>query len=70
MGFKTHGTTELKKLFKQMEKHGFIIERSRNGVFFITPPPHIKAPLYKTHGTAKAIKPIRADFRKMYGIEL
>lgn len=70
MSMRSHGTAELKKLFKQMEKHGFIIEKTKNGVFIIKPPAHLKAPLYKTHGTAKAIKPIRADFRKMYGIEL
>jgi hypothetical protein len=67
---RTHGSKEMNNLLKDIKKAGFTVERLKNGVFIITPPSHIKAPSYKTHGTLKAIKPIKADFRKMYGVEL
>ena len=66
---RTHGTKEIKRLFRQMERLGFEVIQVKN-VFKITPPPTIGGRVYTTHGTPKAIKAIYSDFRKIYGVEL
>lgn len=66
---RTHGNKEIKALFKELERLGFIVESKGNG-FRILPPRGSGKPTYRTHGTPKAIKAIYSDFRKIYGVEL
>jgi hypothetical protein len=66
---RTHGTKEVRQLFKEMEKLGFRVEKAKN-VFRIYPPKEIAGRIYTTHGTPKAVRAICADFRKLYGVEL
>lgn len=58
------------RLFAEITRLGFEISRTKKGVYKITPPPHIDAPMYVTHGTVKCVKPMKSAFRKMYGIDL
>ena len=64
-----HGSKEIRRLFKELERLGFIVENRKNA-FKITPPANIGGRVYVTHGTPKAIKAIYSDFRKLYGVEL
>ena len=45
------------------------MENTRNK-YKITPPPHLGTRVYFTHGTTKAIKPLCADFKKLYNVDL
>lgn len=65
-----HNDKTINKLLKEISRAGFQITRTKKGVYKITPPAHIKGPMYVTHGTSKAYLAIKSDFRKMYGIEL
>ncbi len=68
---RSHGSSEVKRLFKEMQRLGFNVEKLKNGVFSITPPASMgDKPKYKTHGTPKSIKAIYSDFRRVYGVEL
>lgn len=66
---RTHGSKEIKELFRELKRLGFSIEQ-RGNAFVITPPLQIGGQRYTTHGTPKAIKAIYADFRRLYGLEL
>ena len=66
----THNDKVVKRLFKELMRLGFEISRTKNGVFKITPPKGVDGPIYTTHGTEKCIKPLKRDFRKMYGVDL
>lgn len=67
---RTHGNKEFKALLREIEKIGFRVEFTKANVYRLYPPPNISGRIYTTHGTPKAIKPIKADFRKIYGIDL
>lgn len=67
---KQHNTKEVARLFRQMEKMGFVIVKKKGGGYKIYPPQNVNGPAYHTHGTAQCVKPIIRDFRKMYGIDL
>jgi len=64
-----HGTKQIRKFIAEIERLGFRVE-NLNNKFRITPPKHLGTRVYFTHGTKKAIKPLCADFRKIYGVEL
>lgn len=64
-----HGSKEIKALFRELQRIGFLIE-TRGNKFKITPPKEVSQRPYITHGTPKAIKAIYSDFRKLYGVEL
>lgn len=66
----THGDRTVQRLFNEIVRLGFEITRTKKGVYKITPPPHIGGRMYMTHGTTKCLKPMKAAFRKMYGIDL
>lgn len=67
---RTHGNKEFKALLKKIEEIGFRVEFTKSNIYRLYPPPNIGGRIYTTHGTPKAIKPIKADFRKIYGIDL
>lgn len=67
---RTHGNKEFKALLKEIESIGFRVEFTRSNIYRLYPPANIGGRIYTTHGTPKAIKPIKADFRKIYGIDL
>ena len=68
---RNHGSSEIRKLFKEIQRLGFNVEKLKNGVYSVTPPETMPGkPKYKTHGTPKAIKAIYSDFRRIYGVEL
>lgn len=64
-----HGSKQITKFLKEIQKLGFNVETLRNK-YKITPPPHLGSRAYFTHGTPKAIKPLCSDFKKLYGVEL
>jgi len=64
-----HGSKQINKFIREIQRLGFAVENTRNK-YVITPPPHLGTRKYFTHGTTKAIKPLCADFRKIYGVEL
>jgi|LauGreDrversion4_2_1035121.scaffolds.fasta_scaffold42047_5 hypothetical protein len=65
-----HGSAEVNKLFKELQRLGFRVERAKR-TFVIFPPDSMPdKPKYKTHGTPQAVKAIYSDFRKIYGVEL
>ena len=49
---------------------GFRVEQTKRGVYKIYPPLSIGGRMYTTHGTPKAMKAIKSEFRKIYGIDL
>lgn len=65
-----HGNKEFSALLREIEKVGFRVEKTKSGIYRIYPPKNIGGRVYTTHGTPKAIKPIKAEFRKIYGIDL
>ena len=65
-----HNDKAIRALMKEIMRLGFTITRSKKGVYKMVPPPHIEGPTYTTHGTSKALLPIKRDFRKFYGIDL
>jgi len=66
---RTHGSKQINRFIKEIQKLGFNVEVLRNK-YKITPPAHLGTRPYFTHGTPKAIKPLCADFRKLYGVDL
>ncbi|MGA1697550.1 MAG: hypothetical protein ACO4AZ_01585 [Ilumatobacteraceae bacterium] len=64
-----HGNKVVKALLKQISGLGFDIIQRRNG-FQIRPPAGISGPVYFTHGTPKAVKAIKSDFKKLYDVTL
>jgi len=64
-----HGSKQINRFIKEIQRLGFNVENTRNK-YRITPPSHLGTRVYFTHGTIKAIKPLCADFKKIYGIEL
>lgn len=67
---RTHGNKEFSALVRQIEKIGFRVEKTKSGVYKMYPPQSIGGRIYITHGTPKAIKAIKAEFRKIYGVDL
>lgn len=67
---RTHGNKEFSALIREIERIGFKVEKTKNGVYKIYPPSNIGGRIYTTHGTPKAIKAIKSEFRKIYGVEL
>lgn len=67
---RTHGNKEFSLLVREIERIGFKVEKTKSGVYRMYPPKEIGGRVYITHGTPKAIKPIKAEFRKIYGINL
>lgn len=67
---KTHGIKEFNAILREIERIGFRVEMTKRGVYKIYPPTNIGGRIYMTHGTPKSIKAIKAQFRKLYGIEL
>ncbi len=67
---RTHGNKEFSALLREIEKIGFRVEITKSGVYKLYPPKNIGGRVYTTHGTPKAIKPIKSEFRKIYGIDL
>lgn len=67
---KQHGTTQMKKLIKKLESLGFVVEKNKNGTYSISPPDHINGPVYKTHGTIRALHPMRRDFKRLYNVNI
>jgi hypothetical protein len=70
MAARAHGSSEVKKLFKEMQRLGFRIENTKSAFIIFPPLSMPDKPKYKTHGTPKAIKAIYSDFRRIYGVEL
>lgn len=64
-----HGTKQIRRFLAEIQKLGFRVE-NMNNKYRITPPRHLGTRVYFTHGTPKAIKPLCADFKKIYGVEL
>jgi hypothetical protein len=67
---KSHGIKEFNAIVREIENIGFRVEMTKKGVYKIYPPASIGGRIYMTHGTPKAIKAIKAQFRKIYGVEL
>lgn len=67
---KNHGIKEFNALLREIEAIGFRVERTKKGVYKMYPPKEVGGRIYMTHGTPKAIKAIKVQFRKLYGIEL
>lgn len=65
-----HGIKEFRAIIKEVEAIGFRVEQTKRGVFKLYPPESIGGRVYMTHGTPKAIKAIKKQFSKLYGIEL
>ncbi len=65
-----HQSSRMKKVFSELLRLGFEVERAKSGVYKIVPPSTIKGPMYTTHGTESALHPMRRDFKRMYNIEL
>jgi 5-enolpyruvylshikimate-3-phosphate synthase len=65
-----HQSNKMKSMLKELNRLGFQVERSKQGVYKILPPPSIEGPMYTTHGTESAIHPIRRDFKRLYGVTL
>jgi hypothetical protein len=64
-----HGSKQIKKFLTEIQRLGFNVENLNNR-YRITPPKHLGNRIYFTHGTPKALKPLCADFQKIYGVEL
>jgi hypothetical protein len=69
MAARQHGNKVVKNLLCQIEKLGFQVINRKNG-FQIRPPEGVSGPVYFTHGTPKAVKAIKSDFKKLYNVEL
>lgn len=67
---RTHGNKEFSALLREIERIGFTVEKTKRGVFKIYPPESIGGRIYITHGTPKAIKAMKNEFKKIYGVEL
>jgi len=68
---RTHGNRLLLELFKELERLGFTVLHKKNGGFVISPPasnPNQRK--YHTHGTIKALLPLRKDMKKFYGVDV
>jgi hypothetical protein len=70
MASRTHGNKIITELFKELGRLGFNVIQNKNNTFKIVPPPELGGRVYSTHGTPKADKPIKAYYRKTYGIKL
>lgn len=64
-----HNNKVVKVLLKQIRDLGFEIIQRKNG-FQLRPPSNVSGPIYFTHGTPKAVKAIKSDFKKLYDITL
>lgn len=67
---RTHGNKEFAAVVREIERIGFKVEQTKRGVYKIYPPLSIGGRMYTTHGTPKAMKAIKSEFRKIYGIDL
>ena len=65
-----HGNKEFSAIVREIQAIGFRVERTKRGVYKIYPPAEIGGRMYITHGTPKSIRAIKAEFRKIYGVEL
>jgi hypothetical protein len=57
---RVHGNKSIMKFVREIEKIGFKMY----------PPAHLGTRVYTTHGTPQSIKPLCADFEKIYGVVL
>lgn len=67
---KNHGIKEFNAFLREIESIGFRVERTKKGVYKMYPPKEIGGRVYMTHGTPMAIKALKKQFPKLYGIEL
>lgn len=66
-----HQSKQMKKVFRELERLGFDVERKKSGTYRIIPPPSMgSVQTYTTHGTESALHPMRRDFKKLYNIQL
>lgn len=66
---KQHNSKTINKVFKELERLGFNIEKKKSGAYSIIPPkPEQKK--YLTHGTESSYHPMRRDFKKLYDIDI
>lgn len=66
---KQHNSKTINKVFKELERLGFEVEKKKSGSYMIIPPnPQQKK--YSTHGTESAYHPMRRDFKKLYNIDI
>ena len=65
-----HQSKAVRKVLAELTRLGFTVEQRKSGVYRITPPPGVGAPLYTTHGTESALHPMRRDFKKFYNIDI
>lgn len=65
-----HQSCTMKKVFRELNRLGFQVSRTKAGVYKIVPPPTIAGPMYTTHGTESAIHPMRRDFKRLYNVTL
>jgi DNA-binding transcriptional regulator YhcF (GntR family) len=66
---KQHNSKTIAKVFKELERLGFNVEKKKSGSYIIVPPnPQMKR--YSTHGTESAYHPMRRDFKKLYDIDI
>lgn len=70
MTVRNHGIKEFNAVLREVEAIGFRVEKTKKGVYKMYPPREIGERVYMTHGTPKSLKAIKAQFRKIYGIEL
>jgi len=66
---RVHGNKSIMKFVREIEKIGFTVI-NKNNKFKMYPPAHLGTRVYTTHGTPMSIKPLCADFEKIYGIVL
>ncbi len=64
-----HNSPLIKKVFKNLEKKGFVIERRKKG-FKINPPTIVGSSPSFTHGTDCSYHKIRHDFELIYKVDI
>lgn len=69
MSSRKHGSKQIQKFIKEIEHLGFTVINTKNK-YRIYPPRNLNNRIYITHGGLKSIKPLCADFKKIYGVEL
>jgi len=69
MSSRVHGSKQIKRFIKEIEKIGFTVLVVKNK-YKIYPPKNLGTRIYITHGTPKSIKPMCSEFKKIYGVEL
>ena len=67
---KQHQSKAVKKVFTELTRLGFTVDRKKSGSYVIVPPTQIEGPIYQTHGTESALHPMRRDFKRLYNVEI